>query len=155
MFKYCSAPQGYWKPGLDNQITSSGWTLTTIFHIEAALKFCRKSIALYETKDAVTFLRDLQEPSPTSSSSSSGARPSTPPAPQQPSPDPGIAKDDSERVATVRRIRACKATQYYEIMGLEKTCSDQDIKRAYRKVSSCFSFIVFVHYRSVAFSLPS
>ncbi|KAF9512692.1 hypothetical protein BS47DRAFT_1345124 [Hydnum rufescens UP504] len=104
-------------------------------NLEAALKFCRKSIALYETNDAVTFLRDLQEPLPTSSSSSSGARRSTPPPPQQPSPDPGIAKDDSERVATVRRIRACKATQYYEIMGLEKTCSDQDIKRAYRKLA--------------------
>ena len=36
------------------------------------------------------------------------------------------------------RIRRCKATAFYDILGLEtvrRTCTDSDIKRAYRKLS--------------------
>ena len=35
----------------------------------------------------------------------------------------------------VKRVRSCKPTSYYEILAVEKTCSDNDIKKAYRKVS--------------------
>jgi hypothetical protein len=41
-----------------------------------------------------------------------------------------------EQVAVVKRIRKCKVTQYYEIMGLEKACEENDVKKAYRKASS-------------------
>ena len=41
-----------------------------------------------------------------------------------------------EQVAIVKRIRACKVTEYYEILSLKRDCEEADIKRAYRKV--CF-----------------
>ncbi|KAI1337264.1 hypothetical protein F5Y15DRAFT_157898 [Xylariaceae sp. FL0016] len=41
---------------------------------------------------------------------------------------------DAQKTA-VLRIRRCKATAYYEILELERTCSDGEIKKAYRKQS--------------------
>lgn len=41
----------------------------------------------------------------------------------------------------IKRVRACKPGAYYEVLELEKSCSDGDIKKAFRKVrqrgSSC------------------
>jgi DnaJ family protein B protein 12 len=40
-----------------------------------------------------------------------------------------------EQKAAVIRIRGCKPTAFYEILAVEKSCSDADIKKAYRKQS--------------------
>jgi DnaJ family protein B protein 12 len=43
-----------------------------------------------------------------------------------------------EQKAAVIRVKKCKATDFYDILGLEEvrtTCSDGDIKKAYRKLS--------------------
>lgn len=39
-----------------------------------------------------------------------------------------------EQAALVKRIRACKVTEYYEIMSLKRDCEEVEIKKAYRKV---------------------
>ena len=41
-----------------------------------------------------------------------------------------------ENVAVVKRVRACKVTEYYEILAVSKDCEEADVKRAYRKVRS-------------------
>lgn len=40
-----------------------------------------------------------------------------------------------EQEAAVIRIRKCSPTAFYEILTLEKTCSDAEVKKAYRKQS--------------------
>lgn len=39
-----------------------------------------------------------------------------------------------EQHAVVKRVRACKVTEYYEILALKKDCEENDVKKAYRKV---------------------
>ena len=40
-----------------------------------------------------------------------------------------------EQKAAVIRIRKCSATAFYEILAVEKTATDSEIKKAYRKLS--------------------
>ena len=40
-----------------------------------------------------------------------------------------------EQAAVVKRVRACKVTEYYEILAVKRDCDEAEIKKAYRKVS--------------------
>lgn len=40
-----------------------------------------------------------------------------------------------QQKAEVIRIRKCGSTSFYEILAIEKTASDGEIKKAYRKIS--------------------
>lgn len=107
-----------------------------VFHAEAARKFCNKSISLYETDEAITLLGQLKD-GPAASTSSFEARPPSEAhsrASMSSDTTSTPTRDDSERVAVIRRIRACRATQYYEILGLKRDCTEAEIKKAYRKV---------------------
>ncbi len=44
-------------------------------------------------------------------------------------------KYTTEQAAAVLRIRRCKATAFYEILDVQKTGSDGEVKKAYRKQS--------------------
>ncbi|KAH6656678.1 hypothetical protein BKA67DRAFT_654996 [Truncatella angustata] len=44
-------------------------------------------------------------------------------------------KATPEQTAAVLRIRRCTATAFYEILDVQKTCTDAEVKKAYRKQS--------------------
>lgn len=129
---------------------------------ESARRFANKSLALFATPEAKQLLGviDAEEASDAASSSSSpSASTFTSSAETHPSSSGvhqrhtkstshanGDAKKEEKRdytpenAAVVKRVRACKATQYYEIMNVKKDCEEADVKKAYRKVctlSSC------------------
>jgi DnaJ family protein B protein 12 len=116
----------------------------------AAAKFCRKSISLYESKDAKIFLEELSDALATPISPSEAmprderlqASTGEPLAP---------ARDDSERAVMIQKIRACRPTQYYEILGVARDCTDLEIKKAYRKVRVSHVFCDFRGFSSHIF----
>ena len=55
-------------------------------------------------------------------------------APLQPSGTKEKREYTAENLTVVKRVRACKATEYYEILAVKKDCEEADVKKAYRKV---------------------
>ncbi|KAL7416064.1 hypothetical protein BDY24DRAFT_433487 [Mrakia frigida] len=71
-----------------------------------------------------------RHPTAASSSSSSSAAPAAKAA------EPEKKRDYTpEQAAVVKRVRTCKTMQFYEILSVEKTCSDGEVKKAYRKLA--------------------
>lgn len=134
-------------------------------NLASAVKFAKKSIALYSTPTAVAFLAKLNkeqeqsstdEPSASAGSSSgfgtsnarttgaetrSTAGSSTTHRTTANGSTNGSAKPEQpkreytpDQAKIVKRIRACKVTAYYEILGLSKECEENDVKKGYRKV---------------------
>lgn len=69
-------------------------------------------------------------------SSSSGAQPSSSSAKFREHLHGRQDRDfTSDQKAAVERIKRCKATAYYEILSVEKSSSDGQIKKAYHKLS--------------------
>lgn len=125
-------------------------------------KFAKKSNDLYPTSAAEGFLRSIEDAAGSSKSSggdagtrtNGSARGSSTATNVHPSAAGshnrrGVSEkqnDDAkereytaEQLKVVKRVRECKVTEYYEIMGVKKDCEENDIKKAYRKVcvSAC------------------
>lgn len=126
----------------------------------SARKFCQKSISLFATPEAGILKESIESaaaaansagPSSgttnanatTASSSSTETHPSAAGTKRRANTKAegtagGMNGEKREYTAdqlnVVKRVRACKATDYYEILGVKKDCEEADIKKAYRKV---------------------
>ncbi|KAG6836992.1 hypothetical protein H0H93_016696 [Arthromyces matolae] len=129
-------------------------------NISSARKFCQKSLSLFETAQAVTLLASINStPEPDSSASSStstgteehpsasgakhrhpqGSSSSSSSTTKSNGTSGGIGGDKreytAEQHAVVKRVRACKVTEYYEILAVKRECEETEIKKAYRKLA--------------------
>ncbi|RXW23904.1 hypothetical protein EST38_g1972 [Candolleomyces aberdarensis] len=123
-------------------------------NLPSARKFCLKSKALFDTPQAGKLLEAIESAEGEGSSSSQGAsstqteeHPSAAgmkhrhPQPSEKTGGNGTAggmggdKRDytKEQHDVVKRVRACKVTEYYEILSVQKDCEEGEIKKAYRK----------------------
>lgn len=125
----------------------------------SARKFCQKSIALYETPEAQKLLariNEMAESAAASESTTQSASATNTTTEEHPSAagmkhrtnTQGKANGSGtaggmggekreytpEQAKVVKRVRACKVTEYYEILEVKKDCEDNEIKKAYRKV---------------------
>ncbi|KAH8832763.1 hypothetical protein DL96DRAFT_1583249 [Flagelloscypha sp. PMI_526] len=122
----------------------------------SARKFALKSLSLFETPEAKKLLEAIETEeasAPSSSSASSNATGSEARPPhdgakhRQPfrsdsssstakaPPEPEKRDYTPEQLATVKRVTACKITEYYEILSLKKDCEEAEVKKAYRKLA--------------------
>ncbi|KAJ7577042.1 hypothetical protein C8J56DRAFT_972183 [Mycena floridula] len=114
----------------------------------SARKFCQKSISLFDTPEAHKLLASIN-----AAAASSSAEPSSSTSAAEPHPSSSGAKQrktnngtasgiggekreySTENVAVVKRVRSCKASEYYEILELKRECEDVEVKKAYRKLA--------------------
>lgn len=131
-------------------------------NLPSARKFCQKSINLFSTPEAQKLLDSIDSAASSSSSgSTSGANSNekgqsfTSSTETHPSaagakhrhtastPANGTAGGSGgekreytpEQHAVVKRVRACKITEYYEILSVKRDCEETEVKKAYRKVN--------------------
>lgn len=128
----------------------------------AARKFCQKSLSLFATREAELLKESIESAAaaaesagPSSSTGTSNGNATTASSSStetHPSATGTRRRGDtkaegtaggmngekreytSEQSNVVKRVRACKPTDYYGILGVKKECEEADIKKAYRKV---------------------
>ncbi|GAA5852946.1 hypothetical protein JCM8547_004744 [Rhodosporidiobolus lusitaniae] len=126
----------------------------------SAIRFAKKSLALHPTSEAQSLLEkaeQAQRDGPSSSSSSPPAGDSPSASTSATSSGPSASSTSSRRpaasssspfdakaaggahtpaqAAMVARVKKCKVTAYYEILELQKSCGDGEVKKAYRKLA--------------------
>ena len=127
-------------------------------NLPSARKFCQKSINLFSTPEAEKLLESIDRRDASSSkpsASTSNAKPFSSSTETHPSAAGANHRHTAstangtaggsggekreytpEQHAIVKRVRACKVTEYYEILSVKRDCEEGDVKKAYRKVCS-------------------
>ena len=126
----------------------------------SARKFIQKSLTLFATPEAEKLARIIESEASASTSTSTSTEEATKATGTEKHPSAGGthhrhpngnastsrpaegSSSDSEKkrdytpdqLAVVKRVRACKVTEYYEILALKKDCEEAEVKKAYRKV---------------------
>ncbi|BGP17082.1 Chaperone protein dnaJ [Rhodosporidiobolus nylandii] len=136
----------------------------------SAVRFAKKSLALARSDEAERVLREAEAgvsgggegasssatsagpsasstskrgggaaPSSSSSSASSSKPSSSAGAGEKPG---GGGAHTPAQAAMVARVKKCRVTAYYEILELQKSCSEGEVKKAYRKRGKAVDFLV-------------
>ncbi|KAH7890848.1 hypothetical protein F5I97DRAFT_1839254 [Phlebopus sp. FC_14] len=127
----------------------------------SARKFCQKSINLFATPEAKKLLESIETAASgagADAGSSAGANGSAQASSSATETHPsasgtkhrstastangtagGLGGEKREytedQMNVVKRIKACKVTEYYEILSVKRDCEEVDIKKAYRKLA--------------------
>ncbi|KAK1232143.1 Chaperone protein dnaJ [Marasmius sp. AFHP31] len=130
----------------------------------SARKFCQKSISLFDTPEAHKLLASIDAAESNASDSNNGEGSSTSGSATgtQEHPSASGAKHrhahkesksasssngtaggmggekreyTTDQMEVVKRVRACRVTEYYDILAVKKDCEESDIKKAYRKLA--------------------
>jgi DnaJ family protein B protein 12 len=136
-------------------------------NLSSARKFCQKSINLFATPEAQKLLEsidrvDSASSGPEASTSNGNGKPFSSATETHPSAAGAKHRHTAsaangtaggsggekreytpEQHAVVKRVRACKVTEYYEILSVKRDCEEAEVKKAYRKV--CFKLWIFGH----------
>ena len=117
----------------------------------AALRLTKKSINLYPTDPAKSFLEKAEQAAAnegsskqsTSSNTTNGTSASSKPSTTSSSSSSSEKKYTVDQVSAVKKILAC-GTDYYQVLSLDKKCTEVQIKKSYRKVG--FIIIIVLQY---------
>ncbi|KAI9270234.1 hypothetical protein EDC94DRAFT_535422 [Helicostylum pulchrum] len=102
---------------------------------EAAVRLTKKSLALFETKEAKEFLTRAEEKA--ASGESTGSSSSIPQVQKEEKPTTREKPSASEQSKEVREILAC-GTDYYKVLKVAKNCTEVEMKKSYRKLALKF-----------------
>ncbi|KAG9012020.1 hypothetical protein FRB94_006820 [Tulasnella sp. JGI-2019a] len=108
----------------------------SLTHLTSAIKFAKKSVALYSTPAAIALADQLnkaleQQKSSSSAGDASGFKNGS-------NSKSGGAKQhtaDHRNESAQRDHHTCHSTVYYDILGLEKECDERDVKEAFHKLA--------------------
>jgi hypothetical protein len=104
---------------------------------KAAKRLAEKSLRLFETSQAKSWVSFLDENSAPSAKSAASERLRKPKSEEKKEEEPTQRPYTSEQVQGIKKILEYKAKgDLYGVFGLEKGCSEVQIKKAYRKVVS-------------------
>jgi len=101
---------------------------------EKADKFVRKALKLYPSRKSEELLKTVIGMSEGGSTTEKTSKEY--PEPSNDEATTSCAEYTQDQIDAVKRIRKCK--NYYEILGVTKTASEADFKKAYRKLALAF-----------------
>ncbi|KAK1922417.1 endoplasmic reticulum protein [Papiliotrema laurentii] len=131
-------------------------------NLPSALKFARKSVSLYSTPEGVAMVTVIEREIESGGSSSTAASTSPPtpngggngstakatgveehitsararPGHADKQPEPSKKREyTAKQMEVVKRVKACKHHEYYEILAVERKCTENDVKKAYKKLA--------------------
>ncbi|CAG8584554.1 12090_t:CDS:2 [Cetraspora pellucida] len=104
-------------------------------NVSGAIKFAQKSINLFPTTEAQTFLKQTESKKIPNGRENNIRQAPSPSTSREHKQGRQIGDYTTEQAEAVKRIRACKAHDYYSILGISKDATDSDVKKAYRKLA--------------------